>query len=50
MYTLRTKTGYPVLQKLTGEPFTYSSHALARIGKRVLEGDRKEALVITAVE
>ena len=50
MYTLRTKTGYPVLQKKTGEPFTYSSLLLAKIGKRVLEGDRKESLVIAAAD
>lgn len=50
MYTLRTRDGYPVLQKKTGLPFTYSSLVLAKIGKKVLEGDRKESYNITAAE
>ena len=50
MYTLRTKTDEPVLRNLTGEPFTYSSLVLAKIGKRALEADRKGSYVISAVE
>ena len=50
MYTLRTRDGNLVTQKKNGEPFTYSTLALARIGKKVLEADRKESLSIDAAE
>ena len=50
MYTLRTKAGQPVTKKKNGLPFTYSSLVLAKIGKKVLEADRKETYTITAAE
>lgn len=46
-FTLITKdTREPVLMKLTGEPFVYSSKALAQQGKRSLENDRKIGILI----
>lgn len=49
MYTLRTKDGYPAKKK-DGSPFLYSTYVLARIGKRVLDADRKENYSIVAAE
>jgi len=35
-----------VRMKLTGEPFVYTTRETARSGKRILENDRKVALVV----
>jgi hypothetical protein len=43
-YTLVTKDGEPVLMERTGEPFLYSTKALATQGKRSLENHRKVSL------
>ena len=40
-YSLVTKDGELVRMKRTGEPFVYSSKALAQQGKRSLEKDRE---------
>lgn len=46
-YTLLTKEGRePVLMELTGEPFVYSTKALAQQGRRSLENHRKVALIV----
>ena len=46
-YTLKVKdTGELLRMKLTGEPFVYSTKALAQQGKRSLEKDREVSLVI----
>lgn len=50
MYTLRTRDGNLVTQKKNGLPFKYSTLTLARIGKRVLEADRKDTFSIDAAE
>lgn len=47
MFRLFDKNGKPVLMK-NGSPFQYSSRVLAQLGKRLLEGERKEPLVVAA--
>ncbi len=46
-FTLLTKDERePVLMELTGEPFYYSTKALAQQGKRSLENARKIAILV----
>lgn len=47
MFVLKNKeTGELAQQRLTPGPFRYSSRALAMIGKRALEADRKEQYTV----
>lgn len=49
-FTLLTKDERePVLAELTGEPFVYSTKALAQQGKRSLENLRKVALIVVPI-
>lgn len=47
-FTLVTKDDKQLVRQRNGQPFTYSSRELARMGKRALENDRKVALVIVS--
>ncbi|UDL16386.1 hypothetical protein SEA_ZOOMAN_111 [Microbacterium phage Zooman] len=47
-FTLVTKEDRQLVRQRNGQPFTYSSRELARMGKRALENDRKAALVIVS--
>lgn len=48
MFKLFDKDGNAILMK-NGKPFVYTSRSLAHLGKRLLEGERKESFVVVAV-
>lgn len=45
MFTLRNHEGYVIKMK-NGQPFKYTSRAMARLGKKILEKEREEHLFI----
>lgn len=45
-FTLVTKEDRQIVRMKNGEPFVYSTKALAQIGKRALENDRSVGLII----
>ena len=47
MFKLEDASGTTIKMK-NGKPFLYSTKALAQQGKRILEGERKIALVVRA--
>ena len=47
-FTLVDKEDRQLVRQKNGEPFVYSTRELARIGKRVLENDRKITLVVVS--
>lgn len=48
MFVLEDKNNKAVQMK-NGTPFTYSSHQLAKLGKKFLELDRKESYKIVRI-